>query len=92
MLPQVSWHKASALEPETYRGILKDRTAVVHTVGLLLETTQYKEALKNSDVATLSRLVFSKSHSNPLKKGGKGSYETVNRDTGESPLIYSTMK
>ncbi|GJJ12110.1 hypothetical protein Clacol_006351 [Clathrus columnatus] len=78
---EVSWHKASALQPETYRAILRDRTAIVHTVGLLFETIQYKEALRHGDLVALSRILFSGSHNNPLRKGREGSYETVNRDT-----------
>jgi len=60
---------------------------VVHTVGTLLETTQYKEAVRNGDVGGLAKTVFGSlaggDGSNPLKRGSShpGSYETLNRET-----------
>ncbi|KAF8580871.1 mitochondrial protein [Ramaria rubella] len=83
----VSWHTASALVPDSYRALLRNKTAVVHTVGTLLETAQYKEAVRGSDVGGLAKTVFGTwaggDGSNPLKRGAShpGSYETINRDT-----------
>lgn len=61
---------------------------MVHTVGTLLETAQYKEAVRDGDVGGLAKTVFGAlaggDGSNPLKRGSShpASYETLNRDTG----------
>ncbi|KAF8509254.1 NAD(P)-binding protein [Gautieria morchelliformis] len=85
----VSWHTASALSPNTYRTLLRGRTAVVHTVGTLLEIARYKEAVRATDVGGLARAVggvlAGGEGRNPLKRGAStrhpASYETINRDT-----------
>ena len=87
-LRQVAWHAASALSPASYRNLLHGRTAVVHTVGTLLEAAQYKEAIRSGDLGGLAKTVFGSlagsDGSNPLKRGAShpASYETLNRDTG----------
>ncbi|KIJ44035.1 hypothetical protein M422DRAFT_228655 [Sphaerobolus stellatus SS14] len=78
----VQWHTASALEPPSYRSILRDRTAIVHTVGILLETGKYKQAIKEGNIGGLVK-AFLPGSNNPLKKGTRESpsYEMLNRDT-----------
>jgi hypothetical protein len=86
---QVDFHKASALEPATYRALLEPCTAVVHTLGILLEAPRYKSAVRSS---SLGGLVSSFGHAwglgaagNPLKKqipGEVGTYESINTDSG----------
>eukprot|EP00123_Amoebidium_parasiticum_P010282 comp20004_c0_seq1/m.24489 comp20004_c0_seq1/g.24489 ORF comp20004_c0_seq1/g.24489 comp20004_c0_seq1/m.24489 type:complete len:151 (-) comp20004_c0_seq1:414-866(-) len=64
----VDWQKGDALDPATYMNTLSDTTAVVHTVGTLLEGSGYKGMLKSG----FSHLQSAK-HSS--------TYETANRDT-----------
>lgn len=61
---------------------------MVHTVGTLLETAQYKEAVRDGNVGGLAKTVFGAlaggDGNNPLNRGSShpASYETLNRDTG----------
>lgn len=92
----VSWEKADFLKPASYRSLLKDVDAVVHSSGILLEA-DYKGVLtgKESIWAGLSR-AFSATKAgsqNPLarvdgealepqEKDGQLTYELMNRDSG----------
>ncbi|MCJ1258871.1 hypothetical protein MMC24_006705 [Lignoscripta atroalba] len=91
----VSWQKADMLKPATYKPMLKDADAVVHSIGILLEA-DYKGVLtgKESIWGGLSR-AFSATKGgsqNPLErqegeelrpqeKDGQLTYELMNRDT-----------
>ncbi|KAL8839274.1 MAG: hypothetical protein Q9170_001791 [Blastenia crenularia] len=91
----VSWQKADILKPATYKALLKDADAVVHSMGILLEA-DYKGVLtgKESIWGGLSR-AFSASKAgsqNPLEreegeelrpqeKDGQLTYELMNRDS-----------
>lgn len=84
---KVNWQAANALRPETYADLLPGATAVVHTLGTLLEDTSYKTALKESNVPALLSTFVSRLASldpgsvNPLKDPHKeGGYEQMNRD------------
>ena len=88
--PKVKWHAASALEPESYKSLLDNKTAVVHTLGMLLEGG-YKDAVKNNQaMGLLSSLAnnFSSSR-NPLASKEGGEYELINRDAGGPRLRYA---
>ncbi|CAE6448948.1 unnamed protein product [Rhizoctonia solani] len=84
---EVDFRKASAFEPSTYRELLEPCTAVVHTVGTLLEAPKYKSAVRSG---SLGGLVSAFGHAwglgaagNPLEKrvpGEEGTYEYINRD------------
>ncbi|CAE6424984.1 unnamed protein product [Rhizoctonia solani] len=84
---EVDFRKASAFEPSTYRELLEPCTAVVHTLGILLEAPKYKSAVRGG---SLGGLVSAFGHAwglgaagNPLEKrvpGEEGTYEYVNRD------------
>ncbi|EPQ58023.1 NAD P-binding protein [Gloeophyllum trabeum ATCC 11539] len=83
---KVDWQKGDALSPETYAHILPGVSAVVHTLGTLLEDTSYKSAVREGSVLGLAgsfarRLGFG-GGGNPLEsgEGRPGSYETLNRD------------
>ncbi len=87
----VQWHRASAFEPDTYRDLIAGKSAVVHTLGILLEDAGYKDAIARGDVLGLLGSVVrgatgSGPASNPLKtaKEARGTYEAMNRDSGES--------
>lgn len=84
------------LKPDTYKSLLKDADAVVHSTGILLEA-DYKGVLsgKESIRAGLSRAFSAKKlgSQNPLErkegeplkpqeKDGQFTYELMNRDTG----------
>ncbi|TFK54768.1 NAD-P-binding protein [Heliocybe sulcata] len=77
------WQKGNALKPDTYAHILPGVTAVVHTLGTLLEDGSYKTAVREGDVLGLaSSFIKSLGGRNPLESGQHrpGSYETLNRD------------
>ncbi|KAI0082640.1 mitochondrial protein [Panus rudis PR-1116 ss-1] len=81
---KVSWQKADALDPGTYAHLMPGATAVVHTLGTLLEDPRYKEALKEGNVPKLLNAFLSGSTSGgrldePSEK--PGSYELLNRDS-----------
>ena len=77
--------------PETYRSLVGSATAVVHTLGTLLENSSYKQAVRQSDAASLAG-VFAKllKGDNPLAKGTEGSYERINKDSGVCALCSSS--
>lgn len=80
---KVKWHAASALEPSSYAPLLNGKTAVVHTLGVLLEGG-YKNSLKEGDILSLgSSFVrnFGLESGNPLTRGKPGEYEVINRDS-----------
>ena len=80
---QVDWQKGDALDPNSYAHHLPDATAVVHTLGTLIEGAKYKEALKEGNMPDLiSSLTSALGSSNPLGAGdSKMSYATLNRDS-----------
>lgn len=84
---KVDWQKADALQPETYKHLLPGVTAVVHTLGTLLEDSRYKAALNKGDIGALVRVAvdgFTKG-GNPLaEKSPKGGYDELNRDSALS--------
>lgn len=99
----VSWLKADMLRPSTYKTLLKDADAVVHSTGILLEA-DYKGVLsgKESPWSGLSRAFSAKKlgSQNPLErkagepleaqeKDGQFTYELMNRDTGNKLILFS---
>lgn len=87
----MDWQAADALQPETYSHLLPGVTAVVHTLGTLLEDTRYKAALNKGDITALlstfaSNVTGGGTSSNPLAGGvaKSRSYESLNRDSGTS--------
>ena len=80
---QVDWQKGDALDPDSYAHHLSDATAVVHTLGTLIEGAKYKEALKEGNLLGLiSSLTGVLGSSNPLHAPDtKTSYATLNRDS-----------
>lgn len=91
----VEWAKADILKPATYKPFLKDASAVVHSMGILLEA-DYKGIVqgRESVISGLQKL-FATSRpgsQNPLQRqegeeltafsGGQLTYELMNRDSG----------
>jgi len=79
----VDWQKGDALDPGSYAHHLSDATAVVHTLGTLIEGAEYKEALKEGNLLGLiSSLANPLASSNPLGTADtKKSYVALNRDS-----------
>ena len=91
LLLQVSWLTANVFESDSYAHLLEDKTAVVHTLGTLLEETSYKQSIRGGDVLGLAGSLFrnmtgiSFSGRNPLETDHKklqSTYERINRDSG----------
>jgi hypothetical protein len=87
----VRWHRASAFEPATYADLVASSSAVVHTLGILLEDTGYKSAVRRNDVFGLAKAVIggmSGGDGNPLKskEEKRRGYEGMNRESGEAIL------
>ena len=92
----MNWTKADILKPETYKPLLSGATAVVHTMGILLEA-DYKGVVQGREpiLSGLQR-AFSSSKlgsQDPLKRregerlepkerDGQLTYELMNRDSG----------
>ncbi|GHJ85309.1 hypothetical protein NliqN6_1711 [Naganishia liquefaciens] len=81
----VRWTKASAFDPPSYASLVADSTAVVHTLGILMENN-YKQHVKSGNLfGLLGSVVRGGDEGNPLagqvKKGKEGmTYEVMNRD------------
>lgn len=64
----------------------------MHTLGTLVEDGRYKKALAESDIGALVggfvRGLWDSG--NPLEKGGQGSYEVLNRDSGMLAATFYT--
>lgn len=92
----VEWAKADLLKPESYKSFLTNASAVVHSMGILLEA-DYKGVVQGREpiVSGLQR-AFSSSKlgsQNPLtrhegealqpkERDGQLTYELMNRDSG----------
>ena len=89
----VEWHAASAFKQETYRSLVGSATAVVHTLGTLLENSGYKRAMRQSDAAGLAGYFATLlKGDNPLAKGTEGSYERINKDSGVCVLLVPVRR
>lgn len=88
---RVQWHRASAFEPDTFADLISNKTAVVHTLGILLEDAGYKAAVRSGNPlgvlkAVAQGVLGSGVDSNPLKTTAekRRGYDAMNRDSGES--------
>ena len=87
----MQWASGNSLQPETYKDLLKDVTAVVHSVGILMEN-DYKSIAQAKSLCEAASgvprlLLGMKDHGNPLdpklSDNPRPTYEMMNRDTGE---------
>lgn len=81
-ISKVKWAQADLFKPESYKSHLKDKTAVVHSVGILFENQSYKQAVNSNfnflnDVQNLGNMLKG---SNPMARDSKTTYEAVQRD------------
>ena len=72
---KVNWRSGSVFDQKTYRDELKDADAVIHTIGILLESN-YKSGPMEIIKGLLSRRF---DDGNPLTDG---KYELMNRNAG----------
>jgi hypothetical protein len=94
----VGWQKGDALQPESFAHLFAGVSGVVHTLGTLLEDADgtYKRAIRSGDVpgllgSFLKNVAAGSLGGNPLEKHqqhfekerSRGTYEVMNRDTGE---------
>lgn len=87
----VKWKAADAFEPESYRELVAGSSAVVHTLGILIEDEEYKKHVRSGNLMGLVSSLLGQGEGNPLMRGlnvdGKGkqpmTYERMNRDSGE---------
>ena len=92
----MAWHRASAFEPDQYRDLMSDRTAVVHSLGILLEDAVYKQAIREGNMFGVAKALGSSLFGGPAPLRGKEEmrrgYEGMNRDSGRSDanLSFST--
>ncbi|KAI0463163.1 hypothetical protein LJB42_003182 [Komagataella kurtzmanii] len=85
---KVQWKKADVFKPESYKDILKDANAVVHSIGILLENAEYKKAI-NSNNDLLGEIMSFFQTSNPMTKNVSNSYDAVNRES--AVLLAQTL-
>jgi hypothetical protein len=98
-LQQVDWQQGSALQPESFAHLFSQVDGVVHTLGTLIEDTDYKRAVKEGDLPGLFGAVFQglrNGGGNPLQKRtapseNPKSYESMNRDSGESHTRFLSV-
>lgn len=82
-ISKVQWELADLFDPASYRNLLTGKNAVVHSVGMLFEHSDYKSAI-NSNFNVLNDLLrFGRmlKGPNPMEKDYKGTFEAVQRDT-----------
>lgn len=92
----VSWQKGDVLDPSSYTQHLEGASAVIHTMGILLEA-DYKGVVsgRESPIAGLKRAFSSTKQGTqdplsvkegealrPMERDGQLTYEVMNRDTG----------
>lgn len=92
----VEWAKADLLKPESYKPFLSGATAVVHSMGILLEA-DYKGVVQGREpiIGGLQRAFSSSKLGSqdlltrkegealkPKEKDGQLTYELMNRDSG----------
>lgn len=85
---KVQWHAGSAFDPSSYSSLVSSSSAVVHTLGILLEDQGYKRSVQGGNIFGLGKAVLggiTGSPGNPLKgkEDKRKGYEGMNRDSGE---------
>lgn len=96
---QVEWHKGSAFDNDILKSVTSNATAVVHTLGILLESDYKSNGLSSLASGMLKGFRQSRlreeedanplrTHKSPLHANGskEGKYELINRDSALSVL------
>lgn len=81
-IAKVQWQKADLFDPSSYASKIGDKTAVVHSAGLLLENVDYKLQinLNFSFLTDVKRLGTMLKGANPMARSPATSYAAVQRD------------
>lgn len=82
-ISNVNWVSADLFNAESYKQHVAGKNAVVHSVGMLFENSDYKQAI-NSNFSFLNdilRLAGMLKGPNPLTRNHNQTYEAVQRDT-----------
>ncbi|EAT82957.1 hypothetical protein HBI56_069240 [Parastagonospora nodorum] len=102
----VSWQKGDVLDPSSYTQHLEGASAVIHTMGILLEA-DYKGVVsgRESPIAGLKRAFSSTKQGTqdplsvkegealrPMERDGQLTYEVMNRDTAVSIAQESSKR
>ncbi|WWC85567.1 uncharacterized protein L201_000431 [Kwoniella dendrophila CBS 6074] len=92
---KVKWENGDAFNSESYSNLMKDKTSIIHTLGILLEDSGYKKSIKDGNYFGLINSLLkstnlpipgsgsSSKQGNPLKteEEKKFGYEGMNRDS-----------
>ncbi|KAG2158188.1 mitochondrial protein [Suillus bovinus] len=76
---RVEWRKADAMNPESYADILPGVDAVVHTVGTLLDNTQYKQKMNEGDILGFIKYLTGFGGAPPAEQ--RSAYDTMNYES-----------
>ncbi|KAH3678988.1 hypothetical protein WICMUC_001302 [Wickerhamomyces mucosus] len=86
---KVKWSSANIFQPETYKEELKDASSCVHSIGVLLEHSNYKNSV-NSNKSIVNEFSNFLKSPNPMDKSLFNSYDSINRDS--AILLAETFK
>lgn len=80
---KVHWERANIFDPDTYADKLGDKTAVVHSIGILFENSDYKKVVNSNfnflnDIQKLGNFLKGP---NPMAKNKYSTYEAIQRDS-----------
>jgi uncharacterized protein YbjT (DUF2867 family) len=97
--PQVDWQKGDAFNPESFAHLFPRVDGVVHTLGILLEDGEYKQAVRDANIPQLLSSLFRSvigDTGNPLKKGHSAggdrvTYESMNKQAGSDSRVLSWL-
>jgi len=99
---QVDWQKGDAFHPEGFKHIFPHVDGVVHTLGILIEDGDYKQAMQNSNIPQLLSSLcrsITRDSGNPLKNGvppesseARLTYGAMNRDSGADVGVLYPMQ
>ena len=86
---QIQFENADIFHPEQYRDILRGATAVIYSVGILLEGDYKSLAQGNFEISKIIGLLRQKT-TNPLEANPKRphGYNALNRDGGTTVTKY----
>lgn len=99
----MDWQKGDAFHPESFKHIFPCVDGVVHTLGILIEDGDYKQALQDSNIPQLVSSIFrsiTRDSGNPLKSGmpsescssgARLTYGAMNKDSGADAVVCSIL-
>lgn len=99
MSSQVDWQKGDAFNPNTFAHLFPRVDGVVHTLGILLEDGEYKQAVRDANIPQLLSSLFrtvTGDTGNPLRKGSapggdRMTYESMNKKAGSDLRVLCSL-